>query len=59
LPPMPTTDFRREYGDEPLRVMLDDRGPQITLEFPNSYQLSAVSGQEVCNQLGANFEWED
>jgi hypothetical protein len=34
--PMPIADFRRHFGDEPLRVMLDDRCPQITFKLPNA-----------------------
>lgn len=41
--PMPIPDFKLKTGDEPLCVMLDDRGPQITLEFPNAYRLSATT----------------
>jgi hypothetical protein len=49
--PMPVDDFKRKFGDEPWRVMLEDRGPQITLEFPNAYDLSAVTQQQVCRRL--------
>lgn len=33
-------DFKARHGDNPLAVMLEDRGPQITFEFVNSYDLS-------------------
>lgn len=33
-------DFKARYGDNPLAIMLEDRGPQITFEFVNGYDLS-------------------
>ena len=35
FPTMPLDHFRRQAGDQPSAVMLEDRGPQITIEFPN------------------------
>jgi hypothetical protein len=40
MPPMPIPEFKRTCGDNPLAIMLDDRGPQITLEFVNAWALS-------------------
>jgi hypothetical protein len=57
--PMPIADFRRRHGDEPWHVMLDDRGPQITLEFPNAYQLSTAARAQLHRRLGNSFEGED
>jgi hypothetical protein len=37
FPPMPVREFERVAGDDPLAVMLEDRGPQITLEFVNGH----------------------
>jgi len=34
--------FKELVGDDPFAVMLEDRGPQITLEFVNSYNLTAA-----------------
>jgi hypothetical protein len=57
--PGPIADFKRQFGDEPWRVMLDDRGPQITLEFPNAYQLSAAARKRVSERLGNLLEGQD
>lgn len=38
--PQKVANFKAKYGDHPLTVMLADRGPQITLEFVNGYQVS-------------------
>jgi hypothetical protein len=57
--PIPIADFTRQFGDEPWRVMLDDRGPQITFEFPNAWQLSAAARQRIYDRLGFAFEGHD
>jgi hypothetical protein len=57
--PVPIADFKRHFGDEPLRVMLDDRGSQITFEFPNAYRLSAASREPLCRGLGIQLEGYD
>jgi hypothetical protein len=57
--PMPIADFRRHFGDEPLRVMLDDRGPQITFELPNAYRLSSASREQVSRELGTELQGDD
>jgi hypothetical protein len=59
FPPMPIADFRLQHGEEPWRVMLDDRGPQITLEFPNAHQLSDAACELVHLRLGSSFEGRD
>jgi hypothetical protein len=59
FPPMPIPDFRRQHGEEPWHVMLDDRGPQITIEFPNAYDLSNAACEQVHHRLGSNFEGQD
>ena len=33
-------EFKEKVGDNPLAIMLDDRGPQITFEFVNGYDLT-------------------
>jgi hypothetical protein len=53
---MPIADFRQQVGDDPLCVMLDDRGPQITFEFPNSYRLSAAARREICLPSDVSLE---
>ena len=59
FPPMPIADFRRRHGEEPWHVLLDDRGPQITLEFPNAYDLSAAACEQVHRRLGSRLEGRD
>jgi hypothetical protein len=57
--PAPVAKFRKLFGEVPWRVMLDDRGPQITFEFPNAWQLSAAARQRICDRLGFAFEGND
>jgi hypothetical protein len=57
--PGPIDDFKRQFGDDPWRVMLDDRGPQITFEFPNAWQLSAAVRKDVCDRLGIPLDGHD
>ena len=59
FPPMPISDFKRQHGDEPWNVILDDRGPQITIEFPNAYQLTDTARERIYRRLGASFEGRD
>jgi len=39
-PTMPIPQFIENYGSDPLNIMYEDRGPQITLEVVNGYNLS-------------------
>jgi hydroxymethylpyrimidine pyrophosphatase-like HAD family hydrolase len=55
----PVADFRRQFGEVPWRVMLEDRGRQITLEFPNAYELSASALKQVRDRLDTGFEGQD
>jgi hypothetical protein len=57
--PIPIADFKRQFGDEPWRVLLDDRGPQITFEFPSAWQLSAAANKQVSERLGVVVEGRD
>jgi len=59
FPPMPIADFRLQHGEEPWHVLLDDRGPQITLEFPNAYALSDAACEQMHRRLGSSFEGQD
>jgi hypothetical protein len=59
FPPMPIHDFRLQHGEEPWHVLLDDRGPQITIEFPSGYELSNEAREQVQSRLGGNFEGQD
>lgn len=40
-PTMTVSKFKAQAGDNPFIVMKADRGPQITMEFVNSYDLSS------------------
>jgi hypothetical protein len=57
--PMPIADFRHRHGAEPWQVMLDDRGPQITIEFPNAYELSEAACAQMQRRLGRGFDGRD
>jgi hypothetical protein len=59
LPVMPITEFKLQHGNNPCHVLLDDRGPQITFEFPNAYQLSDVERAEISRRLATNVEETD
>lgn len=59
FPPIPIDDFRRQHGEQPWQVMLDDRGPQITFEFPNAYALSEAGCDALHRRLGKHFEGRD
>lgn len=39
-PAQPKVDFWATIGREPLDIMLDDRGPQITMEVVNGIDLT-------------------
>ena len=39
--PAPALEFKQKAGDDPLSIMVEDRGPQITFEVVNGYDLSA------------------
>lgn len=40
LQTMPVKEFLTKAGNDPLSIMLEDRGPQITFEMVNGYDLS-------------------
>jgi hydroxymethylpyrimidine pyrophosphatase-like HAD family hydrolase len=44
---LPIAQFREKYGGQFKTVMMADRGPQITLEFVNSYDLEKTQAQEL------------
>lgn len=39
--------FKEKAGDNPLAIMLEDRGPQITLEVINGYDLTPKQQEEL------------
>ncbi|HEX3082461.1 MAG TPA: hypothetical protein VHQ86_04350, partial [Candidatus Saccharimonadia bacterium] len=38
--PVTAAEFKQKYGDNPLDVIIEDRGPQITFEFINGHDLT-------------------
>lgn len=57
-PTVPVKEFKEKYGDNPLAIMLDDRGPQITFEFVNGYRLTTEQ-IEALRQHMPNFDMAD
>jgi len=57
-PTMPVNQFKEQFGDNPLAVMLEDRGPQITFEFVNGYRLTTEQ-IEALRQHMPNFDMAD
>lgn len=53
---MPVKEFKLLTGGNPFAVMLADRGPQITFEFPNSYEMSADQLEQVQSRLAIKLE---
>jgi len=45
--PTTASKFKQQYGDNPLDVILEDRGPQITFEFINGYDLTPEQEAEL------------
>ena len=58
-PPLPPAEFTRWHGEEPWQVMFEDRGPQITIEFPNAYALSDPAYEAMQRRIGSSFEGRD
>lgn len=46
-PTMPVKEFLKKWGTHPLTVMMEDRGPQITFEVVNGYDLSESQEKEL------------
>ncbi len=40
FPTMPVSEFKKKSKENPLSIMMEDRGPQITFEVVNAYDLS-------------------
>src|SRR5438046_4751229 len=38
--PAPAMEFKKKAGDDPLSIIMEDRGPQITFEVINGYDLT-------------------
>jgi hydroxymethylpyrimidine pyrophosphatase-like HAD family hydrolase len=43
---MPIAEFKKIAGDNPREIMLEDRGPQITLEVVNGYNLTGIQADK-------------
>lgn len=46
-PPMPVTNFIKKVGNDPLSIMVEDRGPQVTFEIINGYDLTPVQVSQL------------
>lgn len=46
-PTMPVPEFLKQAGDNLLAVMLEDRGPQITFEVVNGYDLTPKQADQL------------
>lgn len=57
-PPMPVKEFKNQFGNNPLVVMFEDRGPQITFEFVNSCNLTTDQIDNL-KQHFPNFDMAD
>lgn len=47
FPASTIAEFKKIAGDDPLSVMLDDRGPQITFEVVNGYDLTPEQEKQL------------
>jgi hypothetical protein len=47
FPVMPIPDFRKISNGDPFAIMIEDRGPQITFEVANGYDISAAKAIEL------------
>lgn len=57
-PTMPVRQFKDEFGDNPLAIMLEDRGPQITFEFVNAHVLTTDQIDKVREHV-SDFDMSD
>lgn len=53
-PTMPIEEFKKKAGDNPKAVMFEDRGPQITLEMVNGYNLTEEQASLLNTQIPEN-----
>jgi hydroxymethylpyrimidine pyrophosphatase-like HAD family hydrolase len=58
-PTMTVNKFKAVAGDDPLIVMKADRGPQITLEFVNSYDLTSNQLAHLQKELDLTLTQSD
>src|SRR5579871_3759276 len=45
--PSPVKEFKAQAGDNPLAIIYEDRGPQITFEMINGYDLSSEQEKQL------------
>jgi len=50
-PTMPIIEFKRKTKNDPLSVMVEDRGPQITFEVVNGYDLAPEQLKELGREI--------
>lgn len=50
-PTMPVSDFEKKTNGNPFAIMLEDRGPQITFEVVNGYDLSLEKSEQIKSKL--------
>ena len=50
-PVMPVGDFMKIAGNAPWNVMFEDRGPQITLEFINAFNMSPAQHRAMQDRV--------
>lgn len=46
-PTMPTPEFKRKTEEDPLSIMMEDRGPQITFEIVNGHDLTLEQSEKL------------
>ncbi len=56
FPPTNVTKFLMDSGRDPFAVMYQDRGPQITYEFVNSYDMSSDQSKTISEKLNLDKE---
>ncbi len=56
---MPKKVFKEKHGDDPEWIMYDDRGPQITLELVNAYDLTPEQAKIFEERAGVKISPDD
>jgi hypothetical protein len=58
-PSAPFDEFVARHGEDPWHIILEDRGPQITLEFPSAFQLTEPARERVSRRIGFALDHAD
>ena len=58
-PAAPVEEFVSLHGREPWHIILEDRGPQITLEFPSAFQLTDAERAAFSHRAGVALDHAD